>query len=60
VKLAKQGTGPLFHWRREFGQFGMMFLLDFLNETPTFVKVVEGCVIFNFASDHKGHFSLKI
>jgi hypothetical protein len=24
------------------------------------VKVVEGCVIFNLASDHKVHFSLKI
>jgi hypothetical protein len=24
------------------------------------VKVVEGCVIFNFASDQKVHFSLKI
>jgi hypothetical protein len=39
----------------------MMFLLNFLNKTPpTFVKVVEGCVIFNFASDQKVHFSLKI
>jgi hypothetical protein len=24
------------------------------------VKVVEGCVIFNFASDHKVHFRLQI
>jgi hypothetical protein len=38
-----------------------MFLFNPLHKTlPTFVKVIEGCVIFKFASDHKVHFSLKI
>jgi hypothetical protein len=45
---------------REIGQVGMAFLLELLNKTlPTFVKVVEECLIFNFASDPKMHFSLK-
>jgi hypothetical protein len=51
----------LVHWHRDFGQLGMMFLLNPLHKTlPSFVKVVKGCVIFKFALDHKVHFSLKI
>jgi hypothetical protein len=38
-----------------------MFLLDPLHKTlPAFANVVEGSLIFNFALDHKVHFSLKI
>jgi hypothetical protein len=38
-----------------------MFLLDSLvTPLPSFVKVVERCVIFNFAIARKVHFSLKI
>jgi hypothetical protein len=48
------------HRRRVFDCVGMVFLLHCLNKTPTIlVKVAEGSLISNFASDPKVQFSLK-
>jgi hypothetical protein len=59
--MAKQGTGLLFIGAEilaKLARFSCLIL--WVKPLPTFVKVVEGCVIFNFAIDRKVHFSLKI
>jgi hypothetical protein len=43
------------HRCREFDRVGMAFLARILEQNPH----VEGCLIFNFASDPKMQFSLK-
>jgi hypothetical protein len=58
----KWKTRPWFtvHRRRDFGQIGMVFLLDFLSKTTTnLCESFEGCVIFNFASDRRCTFVWK-
>jgi hypothetical protein len=35
-------------------------LIPWIKPLPTFVKVVQGCVIFNFAIDRKVHYSLEV
>jgi hypothetical protein len=60
VKMAKQGTGLLFIGAEILAKLARCSCsILWLKPLPTFVKVVEGCVIFNFAIDRKVHFSLK-
>jgi hypothetical protein len=61
VKMANQGTGLLFISAEILAKLARCSCsIPWVKPLPTFVKVVEGCVIFNFAIDHKVHFSLKI
>jgi hypothetical protein len=61
VKMANQGTGLLFIGAEILAKLARSSCsIPWVKPLPTFVKVVEGCVIFNFAIDHKVHFSLKI
>jgi hypothetical protein len=61
VKMANQSTGSLFIGAENLANLARCsFLILWVTSLPTFVKVVEGCVIFNFVADHKVHFSLKI
>jgi hypothetical protein len=61
VKTANQGTGSLFISAENLANLARCSCLILcVTSLPTFVKVVEGCVIFHFAVDHKVHFSLKI
>jgi hypothetical protein len=59
--MANQGTGLLFIGAEILAKLARSSCsIPWVKPLPTFVKVVEGCVIFNFAIDHKVHFSLKI
>jgi hypothetical protein len=61
VKMANQGTNSLFIGTENLANLARCsYLILWITPLPTFVKVVEGCVIFNFAIDHKVQFSLKI
>jgi hypothetical protein len=61
VKMANQGTSSLFIGAENLANLARCScLILWVTPLPTFVKVVEGCLIFNFAIDHKVHFSLKI
>jgi hypothetical protein len=56
-----QGIGSLFIGTENLADLACRSCsIPRIKRLPTFVKVVEGCVIFNFALDHKVHFSLKI
>jgi hypothetical protein len=60
VKMAKQGHGLLFTGAEKLAKLaGRSCSNSWTKPLPTFVKVVEECLIFNFASDPKMHFSLK-
>jgi hypothetical protein len=59
--MANQGTGSLFISAEKLASLARCScLILWVTPLPTFVKVVEGCVIFNFALDHKVHFSSKM
>jgi hypothetical protein len=59
--MANQGTGSLFIGAKNLVNLARCScLILWVTPLQTFVKVVEGCVISNFAVDHKVHFSLKI
>jgi hypothetical protein len=61
VKMANQGTGSLFIDAEILAKLARCsYLILWVTPRPTFVKVVEGCVIFNFAIDRKVHYSLEI
>jgi hypothetical protein len=61
VEMANQGAGLLFIGAENLANLACRSCsIPCIKPLPTFVKVVEGCVIFNFALDHKVHFSLKI
>jgi hypothetical protein len=61
VEMANQGIGSLFIGAENLADLACRScMIPCIKPLPTFVKVVEGCVIFNFALDHKVHFSLKI
>jgi hypothetical protein len=61
VEMANQGTGSLFTGAEILANLARCSCsIPCIKPLPTFVKVVEGCVIFNFGLDHKVHFSLKI
>jgi hypothetical protein len=48
------------HGRRDLGQVGIVFLLEFLGKTSTSLcESCRGCLIFNCASNPKLQFSLK-
>jgi hypothetical protein len=59
--MANQGTGSLFIGAEILAKLARCScLIPWVTPLPTFVKVVEGCVIFNFAIDRKVHYSLEI
>jgi hypothetical protein len=59
--MANQGTGLLFIGAGILAKLARCSCsILWVTPLPTFVKVVEGCVIFNFAIDRKVQFSLKI
>jgi hypothetical protein len=59
--MANQGIGSLFIGAEVLAKLARCSCsILWVKPLPTFVKVVEECVIFNFAIDHKVHFSLKI
>jgi hypothetical protein len=59
--MANQGTGSLFIGAEILAKLARCsYLILWVTPRPTFVKVVEGCVIFNFAIDRKVHYSLEI
>jgi hypothetical protein len=61
VKMANQGTGSLFINAEILAKLARCSCsIPWVKPLPTFVKVVEGCLIFNFDIDHKVHFSFKI
>jgi hypothetical protein len=61
VEMANQGVGLLFVGAEKLDNLACRSCsIPCIKPLTTFVKVVEGCVIFNFASDHNVHFSLKI
>jgi hypothetical protein len=61
VEMANQGVGLLFVGAKKLANLACHSCsVPCIKPLPTFAKVVEGCVIFNFASDHNVHFSLKI
>jgi hypothetical protein len=61
VEMANQGAGLLFIGAENLANLACRSCsIPCIKPLPTFVKVVEGCVIFNFDLDHKVHFSLKI
>jgi hypothetical protein len=61
VKMANQGTSSLFIGAENLANLARCScLILWVTPLPTFVKVVDECLIFNFAIDHKVHFSLKI
>jgi hypothetical protein len=61
VKMANQGTGSLFIGAEILAKLARCScLILWVTPLPTFVNVVEGCVIFNFAIDCKVHYSLEI
>jgi hypothetical protein len=54
VKMAKQGAGSLFIGAEKLANLAWCSCsIPWIKPLPTFVKVVEGSVIFNFAIDHK-------
>jgi hypothetical protein len=60
VKMAKQDPGLLFTGAEKLAKLAWRSCSNSgTKPLPTFVKVVEECLIFNFASDPKMHFSLK-
>jgi hypothetical protein len=61
VKMANQGTGLLFIGVEILAKLARCScLILWVKPLPSFGKVVEGCVIFNFAIDRKVHYSLEI
>jgi hypothetical protein len=61
VEMANQGASLLFIGAENLANLACRSCsIPCIKPLPTIVKVVEGCVIFNFALDHKVHFSLKI
>jgi hypothetical protein len=61
VEMANQGAGLLFISTEIFAKLARCSCsIPWVKPLPTFVKVVEGCVIFNFAIDRKVHYSLEI
>jgi hypothetical protein len=60
VKMAKQDPGLLFTCAKNLTVLAWRSYSNSWTKPPqVFVKVVEGCLIFNFASDPKMQFSLK-
>jgi hypothetical protein len=61
VKMAIQGAGLLFIGADILAKLARRSCsILWVKPLPTFVKVVEGCVIFNFAIDRKVHYYLEI
>jgi hypothetical protein len=61
VKMANQGAGLLFIGAEIFAKLARCSCsILWVKPLPTFVKVVEGCVIFNFSIDSKVHYCLEI
>jgi hypothetical protein len=61
VEMANQGTGSLFTGAEILANLARCSCsIPCIKPLLTIVKIVEVCVIFNFALDHKVHFSLKI
>jgi hypothetical protein len=61
VEMANQRVGLLFTGTENLANLACRSCsIPCMKPLPTFVKVVEGCAIFNIALDHKVHFSLKI
>jgi hypothetical protein len=61
VKMANQGTSLLFIGAEILAKLARCSCpILCVKPLPTFGKVVEGCVIFNFAIDRKVHYSLEI
>jgi hypothetical protein len=60
VKMAKQDPGPLFTGAEFLTVLAWCSCSDsWTKPLQVFVKVVEGCLLFNFASDPKMQFSWK-
>jgi hypothetical protein len=61
VEMANQGNSLLFIGAEILAKLARCsWSILWVNPLPTFVKVVEGCVIFNFAIDRKVHYTLEI
>jgi hypothetical protein len=61
VQMANQGTSLLFIGAEILAKLARCSCsILWVKPLPTFVKVVEGCVIFNFAIECKVHYSLEI
>jgi hypothetical protein len=59
--MANQGAGLLFIGVEILAKLARRSCsILWVKPLPTFVKVVEGCVIFNFSIDRKVHYSLEI
>jgi hypothetical protein len=59
--MAVQGAGLLFIGADILAKLARRSCsILWVKPLPTFVKVVEGCVIFNFAIDRKVHYCLEI
>jgi hypothetical protein len=61
VEMANQGTGLLLIGAEILAKLARCSCsILWVKPLPTFVEVVEGCVIFNLAIDRKVHYSLEI
>jgi hypothetical protein len=61
VEMANQGTDLLFISVENLANLERCsYSIPCIKPLPAFAIVVEGSLIFNFALDHKVHFSLKI